>query len=124
MLRPTHAVFGCAAADQDVTTWKSAKTGRGPLVGNWRETCEPVMTAYKLVSVKFKWFGLQTAVETYFHKIEKKIFTQFHRQLVCWMDRWHGMSMADIRELEERTKAELDHARHNEGKRGQTAEVD
>ena len=32
-------------------------------------------------------------------------------QVFCWMDKWHGMTMADIRELEDRTKRELDEER-------------
>lgn len=46
--------------DEDPTKFKSQKTGRGPLQGpNWKETIDPVMTCYKLVTVEFKWFGLQ-----------------------------------------------------------------
>lgn len=46
--------------DEDPTKFKSAKTGRGPLVGtNWKYNVKPVMTCYKLVTVEFKWFGLQ-----------------------------------------------------------------
>ena len=29
-------------------------------------------------------------------------------QVFCWTDKWHGMTMEDIRELEEKTKRELD----------------
>lgn len=47
-------------ADEDPTKFKSQKTGRGPLQGpDWREKINPVMTCYKLVTVEFKWFGLQ-----------------------------------------------------------------
>lgn len=46
--------------DEDPTKFKSQKTGRGPLQGpNWKESVDPVMTCYKLVTVEFKWFGLQ-----------------------------------------------------------------
>lgn len=76
------------------------------------------MTCYKLVTIKFKWWGLQTRVESMVQSIEQRLFTVFHRQLVCWMDRWHGLTMNDIRRLEEETKHALDlvsgpmHARH------------
>ena len=30
------------------------------------------------------------------------------RQVFCWLDKWHGMTMDDIRELEDKTKADLD----------------
>lgn len=32
----------------------------------------------------------------------------FYRQVFCWMDRWHGLTLQDIREIEEKTKEELD----------------
>ena len=41
--------------DEDPKIFKSEKTGRGPLSGDWRSSVEPVMTAYKLVTVQFKW---------------------------------------------------------------------
>ena len=36
----------------------------------------------------------------------------FELQVFCWMDKWHGMTMADIRALEEETKAKLDEERN------------
>jgi len=26
----------------------------------------------------------------------------------CWIDRWHGMTLQEIRDIEDRTKKELD----------------
>uniref|UniRef100_T1INR0 Phosphatidylinositol transfer protein N-terminal domain-containing protein n=1 Tax=Strigamia maritima TaxID=126957 RepID=T1INR0_STRMM len=94
--------------DEDPTKFKSKKTGRGPLTGMWQKHISPVMCAYKLVTVEFRWFGLQSRVENYIQKSERRIFTNFHRQVFCWMDRWHGMTMEDIRALEDKTKEELD----------------
>lgn len=49
-------------AEQDPSKFKSVKTGRGPLVGpDWTGHVNPVMTCYKLVTVEFKWFGLQVS---------------------------------------------------------------
>ena len=39
------------------------------------------MTCYKLVTVQFKWWGLQTKVEDFIHKTQKRVFTNFHRQV-------------------------------------------
>ena len=39
---------------------------------------------------------------------ERRIFTNFHRQVFCWTDEWYGLSMQDIRAIEDRTKEELD----------------
>ena len=36
----------------------------------------------------------------------------FQHQVFCWMDKWHGMTMADIRALEDETKAKLDEERN------------
>ncbi|KAF2360851.1 Phosphatidylinositol transfer protein [Trinorchestia longiramus] len=93
---------------EDPTKFKSEKTGRGPLVGKgWQDKVEPVMTCYKLVTCEFKWFGLQNRVEKIIQDAERRLFTNFHRQVFCWMDRWHGLTMEDIRRLEDKTKEEL-----------------
>ncbi|CAG05316.1 unnamed protein product, partial [Tetraodon nigroviridis] len=39
---------------------------------------------------------------------EKRIFTNFHRQLFCWIDRWVGLTMEDIRRMEDETQRELE----------------
>ncbi|KAK3085035.1 hypothetical protein FSP39_023166 [Pinctada imbricata] len=107
----------------DPSKVKSEKTGRGPLTGaDWNKRVDPVMCCYKLVSVKFKWFGLQNRVEKFIQQQERRIFLNFHRQLVCWMDKWYGLSMQDIREIEDRTKRELDEARATGEVRGTKAE--
>ena len=38
---------------------------------------------------------------------ERRLFTNFHRQLFCWTDKWHDLTMADIRRLEEQTREKL-----------------
>lgn len=93
--------------EEDPSIFKSKKTNRGPLVGNWIEKVDPVMTCYKLVTAEFKWFGLQNKVESIIHKSEKRLFTKFHRQVFCWIDNWYGLTMEDIRRIEEETKEEL-----------------
>ena len=39
------------------------------------------MTAYKLVTIQFKWWGLQSKVESFIQSTEKRLFTNFHRQV-------------------------------------------
>ncbi|XP_077996216.1 phosphatidylinositol transfer protein alpha isoform-like isoform X1 [Glandiceps talaboti] len=104
--------------DQDPTKYKSEKTGRGPLSGDWKTTCEPHMCAYKLVTILFKWRLLQDRVESMINKTERRIFTNFHRQLFCWLDKWHGLTMEDIRRIEAETKKELDEQRKGGEVRG------
>lgn len=49
--------------DLDPTKFQSQKTGRGPFTGpQWWRGHKPAMTCYKLVTVEFKWFGLQVRV--------------------------------------------------------------
>lgn len=37
-----------------------------------------------------------------------RLFSKFHREVFCWIDQWHGLTMADIRAIEERTQKELE----------------
>ncbi|CAI2186603.1 20410_t:CDS:2, partial [Funneliformis geosporum] len=99
--------------DQDPTLYHSEKTGRGPLKGDWINTVTPVMTCYKLVTVEFKWFGMQNKIESFIQSTMQSLFTNFHRQLFCCTDKWYGMTMDDIRALEDKTKEDLDESRVN-----------
>ena len=56
----------------------------------------------------FRYFGLQTLVENIIRSQEIKIFTRTMRQLVCMMDEWDGLTMADIRRMEEEAKTKLE----------------
>lgn len=121
--------------EEDPKLFHSEKTGRGPLTDpEWTKKCEPVMTCYKLVYIEFKWFGLQSRVESFIAKTVHNLFIKFHRyiilamwlyfsldchfliivtfashrQLFCWTDHWYGMSIQDIRDLEAKTKEDLD----------------
>ena len=49
----------------------------------------------------------ETSDHFLFIKSERRLFTKFHRQLFCWIDKWHGLTMADIRRIEDETQAEL-----------------
>ncbi|KAK9968799.1 hypothetical protein ABG768_003103 [Culter alburnus] len=98
---------------EDPEIFHSEKTGRGPLGPDWKKELlakpdAPRMCAYKLVTVKFKWWGLQTKIENFIHKQEKRIFTNFHRQLFCWIDNWVELTMEDIRRMEAETQRELE----------------
>ena len=41
-------------------------------------------------------------------QVYPRLFRNFHRQVFCWMDEWYGLTMDDIRRIEEKTKEELD----------------
>ncbi|KAL0266659.1 UNVERIFIED_CONTAM: hypothetical protein PYX00_009141 [Menopon gallinae] len=111
-------------SSDDPTLFKSEKTGRGPLAGKWQESAQPIMTCYKLVTCEFKWFGLQNRVEHLIQKSERRLFTNFHRQVFCTMDKWYGLTMEDIRAIEDKTKYELDKQRNEGEVRGMKAEVE
>nr|ACO15113.1 Phosphatidylinositol transfer protein alpha isoform [Caligus clemensi] len=104
--------------NEDPSKYKSEKTGRGPLGENWIKSVDPVMTAYKLVTVQFKWFGLQGKVENFIQQTERRLFLNFHRQVFCWTDRWHGLTMDDIRAIEDKTKEDLEKQRKEGEVRG------
>ncbi|KOB78226.1 Phosphatidylinositol transfer protein/retinal degeneration b protein, partial [Operophtera brumata] len=91
--------------ETDPTLFKSKKTGRGPLTGpNWKADIKP------------------SKVETVIQKSERRLFTIFHRQVFCSIDDWYGMTMADIRAMEDRTKTELERLRREGEVRGMRAD--
>lgn len=94
--------------NEDPTLFKSQLTGRGPLFrGKWMNETTPLMTCYKLVTVDCKWFGLQKRIERVIHNSEHRLFTIFHRQIFCWIDKWCNLTLDDIREIEEEAETEL-----------------
>lgn len=99
-----------------------SKNGRGPLGKDWMKTCEPVMCAYKLVTVEFKWWGLQGRIEKFIQSQYPRLFGKFHREVVCWQDKWIHLSMEDIRRIEEEAKKALDEERQKGGVRGMVAD--
>lgn len=54
---------------QDLRYFKSKKTNRGLLQEGWINSQDPIMCSYKLVSVKFEVWGLQSRVEQFVHKV-------------------------------------------------------
>ena len=87
--------------DEDPSLFKSEKTGRGPLVpGEWINNTKPLICCYKLVSVEFKVFGLQTRSENYLKSMYKQLFTTFHREIFCWLDKWYGLDLEGVRKID------------------------
>ena len=106
--------------DEDPSKFKSEKTGRGPLKEGWiaDTSIEPKMTCYKLYDIKFKWWGIQTRVEQIIANSVERLLRNFHRQVFCWIDKWFGMTMQDIRDIEDETKKKLDEMRQDDVLRG------
>ncbi|NXJ84362.1 PITM1 protein, partial [Trogon melanurus] len=92
--------------EEDPKLYRSAKTGRGPLGDDWLEaaTGGPVMCAYKLCKVEFRYWGMQSKIEQFIHDVGlRKVMLRAHRQAWCWQDEWTDLTMEDIRQLEEET---------------------
>ncbi|XP_025921016.1 cytoplasmic phosphatidylinositol transfer protein 1-like [Apteryx rowi] len=89
---------------EDPRYFSSAKTGRGPLREGWRQHTKPIMCSYKLVTVKFEVWGLQTRVEQFVHKVIRDILLIGHRQAFAWVDEWCGMTMEEVRRYERETQ--------------------
>jgi len=94
--------------NEDPTKFKSHKTGRGLLKPGWAKDHQPVMTCYKLVTADFKYWGFQTKVEGMIDGYEQKLFSSTLRQAFCLIDEWHGLTMEDIRRIENEVKEELE----------------
>ncbi|XP_051877322.1 cytoplasmic phosphatidylinositol transfer protein 1-like [Pristis pectinata] len=91
-------------SSEDLRYFASVKTGRGPLKEGWRDEPSPVMCSYKLVTVKFEVWGLQTRVEQFVQKVIRDILLIGHRQAFAWVDEWCDMTMDEVREYEKQTQ--------------------
>ncbi|XP_048860877.1 membrane-associated phosphatidylinositol transfer protein 2 isoform X5 [Brienomyrus brachyistius] len=94
-------------AEEDPRLYKSVKTKRGPLPEDWIEDFnnnpdkKPIMCAYKLCKVEFRYWGMQSKIERFIHDVGlRKVMVRAHRQAWCWQDEWYGLTMEDIRQLE------------------------
>uniref|UniRef100_A0A915DU56 DDHD domain-containing protein n=1 Tax=Ditylenchus dipsaci TaxID=166011 RepID=A0A915DU56_9BILA len=92
-------------AEEDPKVYQSKKTGRGPLNDGWVEQHlkenKPVMCAYKICRVEFRYWGLQTRAERWIHDLALRgTMMRAHRQAWAWQDEWVDLTMADIRRLE------------------------
>ncbi|XP_045698521.1 membrane-associated phosphatidylinositol transfer protein 2 isoform X8 [Phyllostomus hastatus] len=98
--------------EEDPKLFRSTKTQRGPLSDNWIEEYKqqvfPIMCAYKLCKVEFRYWGMQSKIERFIHDTGlRKVMVRAHRQAWCWQDEWFGLSMENIRELEKEAQLML-----------------
>lgn len=60
-------------AEEDPKLYQSLKTKRGPLSEDWIEEINqsqtPVMCAYKLCKVEFRYWGMQSKIERFIHDV-------------------------------------------------------
>ncbi|XP_047200501.1 membrane-associated phosphatidylinositol transfer protein 2 isoform X4 [Hippoglossus stenolepis] len=100
--------------EEDPKLYQSLKTKRGPLSEDWIEEINqdpgqnPVMCAYKLCKVEFRYWGMQSKIERFIHDVGlRKVMVRAHRQAWCWQDEWYGLTIEDIRQLELETQLAL-----------------
>nr|CAB3264903.1 membrane-associated phosphatidylinositol transfer protein 3 [Phallusia mammillata] len=102
--------------EEDPKLFKSKKTGYGPLTDNWLSQVKnskpdergPIMCAYKMCKVEFKYWGMQSKIEKFIHDTGlRKVMLRAHKQAWCWQDEWYGLTIEDIRRLEKETQLAL-----------------
>uniref|UniRef100_A0A8C8VFM4 Phosphatidylinositol transfer protein membrane associated 2 n=1 Tax=Pelusios castaneus TaxID=367368 RepID=A0A8C8VFM4_9SAUR len=101
-------------SEEDPKLYKSVKTKRGPLSEDWIEGHKnnpgkyPIMCAYKLCKVEFRYWGMQSKIERFIHDVGlRKVMVRAHRQAWCWQDEWYGLTIEDIRQLEKEAQLML-----------------
>uniref|UniRef100_A0A8D0DYM1 Phosphatidylinositol transfer protein membrane associated 2 n=1 Tax=Salvator merianae TaxID=96440 RepID=A0A8D0DYM1_SALMN len=101
-------------SEEDPKLYKSVKTTRGPLSEDWINEHKnspgkyPIMCAYKLCKVEFRYWGMQSKIERFIHDVGlRKVMVRAHRQAWCWQDEWCGLTIEDIRQLEKEAQLML-----------------
>uniref|UniRef100_A0A5F8HD67 Phosphatidylinositol transfer protein membrane associated 2 n=1 Tax=Monodelphis domestica TaxID=13616 RepID=A0A5F8HD67_MONDO len=101
-------------SEEDPRLFRSIKTKRGPLSEDWIKDCLcdrshlPIMCAYKLCKVEFRYWGMQSKIERFIHDVGlRKVMVRAHRQAWCWQDEWFGLTIEDIRKLEKEAQEML-----------------
>ncbi|KAK9154131.1 hypothetical protein Sjap_001611 [Stephania japonica] len=96
----------------DLSEFQSQRTSRGPLSPGWQNSCNPVMTAYKLVTVDAPYWGFGYRLEQALLAAEKALFAESHRNCFSWIDEWFGMKVEKLRELEKQSDSSLNRKLH------------
>ncbi|CAA0823167.1 Unknown protein [Striga hermonthica] len=91
----------------DFSQFKSDQTSRGPLLDGWQDECNPVMTAYKLVTIDAPYWGFGSRIEQALLAGERALFIESHRNCFGWIDEWFGLTLDTLRELEKQSDSSL-----------------
>ncbi|KAL8525518.1 hypothetical protein ACS0TY_014948 [Phlomoides rotata] len=91
----------------DFSQFQSTQTGRGPLLDGWQDQCNPVMTAYKLITIDAPYWGFGSKLEQSLLAGEKALFLESHRNCFGWIDEWYGLTPDMMRELETQSDSSL-----------------
>lgn len=74
--------------EEDPKLYQSIKTKRGPLSEDWIEEINqnlgqsPVMCAYKLCKVEFRYWGMQSKIERFIHDVGTCVYGSQISQLI------------------------------------------
>ncbi|KAK3036831.1 hypothetical protein RJ639_031309, partial [Escallonia herrerae] len=88
----------------NMSTFQSARTHRGPLLEGWQDSCNPVVTAYKLVTIDAPYWGFGSRLEQALLSGERALFLESHRNCFAWIDEWYGLTVEVMRELEKQSE--------------------
>lgn len=73
--------------EEDPKLFHSTKTQRGPLSENWveehRQQLFPIMCAYKLCKVEFRYWGMQSKIERFIHDTGEQAGAPARRPSLC-----------------------------------------
>ena len=64
------------------------------------------MCSYKVVTVKFEVWGLQTRAEAFIHSAIRDVLLLGHKQAFTWIDDWIDLTMDDLRRWEKEIQSE------------------
>ncbi|KAJ7410865.1 Membrane-associated phosphatidylinositol transfer protein 2 [Pitangus sulphuratus] len=90
-------------AEEDPKLYKSVKTKRGPLSEDWIQEYKnnpgkyPIMCAYKLCKVEFRYWGMQSKIERFIHDVVKQMLLETP-QKPC--TKWDHPTLAMLLEVE------------------------
>eukprot|EP00795_Rhopilema_esculentum_P015526 gene15527-6789_t len=65
------------------------------------------MCAYKLITVEFRYWGIQNKIEQYIQDSARRTVLVGHRQAWSWQDEWCSLTINDIREFEAEVQKDL-----------------
>jgi len=86
---------------EDPSTFHSKVTGRGPLAAGFEKNCEPAVCVYKVVRCNLDFGPFQKKAESILLSSGMRdLLLPLHRQIFCWMDEWHGMTLEQVHAYE------------------------
>lgn len=103
----------------DPARFRPTAVDRQPIQGQkWKESCEPFMCCYKLLYVQCSLFAFGGLIESFIAKQYPRLFIIIQRQIYCSLDQWYGLTVENIREMENDAAEDLNRKRKEGTARG------